>query len=90
MICLGFMYLWMWPSRTLNIYRGFREPFDIYRGFRQTLDIYHGFRRQEFAPACAAKTLSFYDGRPSPCTPPHERTKNVPKQYKLIGFQRGF
>ena len=35
------------------------------------------------------KTLSFYEGRPSPCTPPHEGAKNVPKRSPGVRFHGG-
>ena len=40
--------------------------------------------------AWSSKTLSFYGGRPSPCTPPHERAKNVPKRSPGVRFHGGF
>ena len=40
--------------------------------------------------ACGSKTLSFYDGRSSPCTPPHERAQNVPKRSPGVRFHGGF
>ena len=40
--------------------------------------------------AWSSKTLSFDGGRPSPCTPPHERAKNVPKRSPGVRFHGGF
>ena len=40
--------------------------------------------------AWSSKTLNFYGGRPSPCTPPHERTKHVPKRSPGVRFHEGF
>ena len=37
-----------------------------------------------------SKTLSFYTGFPGPCTPPHERAKNVSKRSPGVRFHGGF